>query len=90
MTNRPHGVLYVGVAADLVRRIAQHRDGSGSTFCRRYNLTRLVLAEPHDTILDAITREKALKAWKRDWKISLIEQANPAWSDLWEHVVASD
>ena len=82
MTNRPHGVLYVGVAADLVRRIAQHRDGSGSTFCRRYNLTRLVLAEPHDTILDAITREKALKAWKREWKIRLIEEANPEWLDL--------
>jgi putative endonuclease len=90
MTNKPRGVPYVGVAADLARRMAQHRDGSGSAFCKRYNLTRLVLAEPHDSILDAIAREKALKAWKREWKIALVEQANPDWSDLSAYVVAAD
>jgi putative endonuclease len=90
MTNKPRGVLYVGVAANLVQRVAQHREGGGSAFCRRYNLTRLALAEPHDDIRDAIAREKALKAWRREWKVALIEEANPEWSDLWEHVVASD
>jgi len=54
----------------------------GSNFCRSYNLTRLVLAEEHLTIQDAIAREKALKAWKREWKIRLIEEANPEWLDL--------
>jgi putative endonuclease len=77
MTNKPHGVLYVGVTADLAARIDQHRQGKGSAFCRKYNLTRLVHAEPHATIGEAIVREKALKAWQRAWKIALIESANP-------------
>ena len=84
MTNKPGGVLYVGVAADLAVRVAQHRAGEGSSFCRRYNLTRLVLAEPYPTIDEAIAREKALKEWQRAWKIRLIEESNPAWDDLWD------
>ena len=82
MTNKPRGVLYVGVTADLARRIAQHRDGAGSAFCRRYNLDQLVHVEEHATILEAIAREKALKAWQRAWKIELIEAINPTWRDL--------
>ncbi|GAY19737.1 predicted endonuclease [Sphingobium fuliginis] len=54
----------------------------GSDFCRKYNLHRLVLAEEHGRVDDAIAREKALKAWKRDWKLQLIEQSNPEWRDL--------
>ena len=82
MSNRKDGVLYIGVTADLSRRIIQHREGKGSAFCRRYGLTRLVYAEEHDSIEDAIAREKAMKAWKRAWKIELIEGVNPAWDDL--------
>lgn len=82
MTNRPRGVLYVGVTSDLANRIHQHETGVGSDFCKRYKLTRLVLAEQHETILEAIAREKALKAWQRAWKIRLIEESNPDWSDL--------
>jgi putative endonuclease len=84
MTNHVRGVLYIGVTADIAARIAQHRNGEGSAFCRRYRLTRLVFAEHHDTIDDAIKREKMLKTWKRVWKIALIEEANPAWRDLWD------
>lgn len=65
LTNKPCGVLYVGVTAELAARIMQHRAGTGSAFCRRYGLKRLVLADRHDRIEDAIMREKALKAWKR-------------------------
>ena len=86
MTNKPSGVLYVGVTADLAARVDQHKQGKGSIFCRRYNLTLLVHAELHATIEEAIVREKALKAWKRDWKIALIENANPEWRDLSEHL----
>jgi putative endonuclease len=86
MTNRPRGVLYIGVAAVLTARVWQHRNGEGSDFCRRYNLTRLVHAEQHDSIQDAIAREKAMKAWKRAWKIELIERANPQWLDLWDQL----
>ena len=53
-----------------------------------WTLTRLVLAEQHDSIEDAIAREKAMKAWKRDWKIELVERANPSWTDLWEFMNA--
>ena len=82
MSNRKDGVLYIGLTADLSRRIVQHREGKGSAFCRRYGLKRLVYAEEHDSIEDAIAREKAMKAWKRAWKIELIEGVNPAWDDL--------
>jgi putative endonuclease len=86
MTNRAYGVLYIGVTSDLAARVSQHREGKGSAFCRRYKLTRLVLAEPHATIQEAIAREKMLKAWQRAWKIELIEATNPGWSDLFETI----
>jgi len=88
MTNRARGVLYVGVTANLPARVWQHRNGEGSGFCRRYKLTRLVHVEQHDRIDEAIAREKAMKAWKRAWKIELIEQANPQWLDLWDSLNA--
>ncbi len=89
MTNHVRGVLYIGVTANLPQRVAQHRAGKGSDFCRKYQLTRLVLAEPHDTIDDAIRREKLLKTWKRAWKIELIEGQNPEWRDLWEYMIGA-
>ena len=60
-------MLYVGVTAHLAARVDQHRRDVGSAYCRRYGIKLLVLAEWHDDIGAAITREKALKAWKRDW-----------------------
>ena len=89
MTNHVRGVLYIGVTANLAQRVAQHRAGEGSQFCNKYNLTRLVYAEQHDTIVDAIEREKQLKAWKRAWKIDLIEQQNPHWRDLWDNLLGA-
>ena len=86
MTNKREGVLYIGVTADLAARGHQHRTGTGSAFCRRYGLTRLVHAERYDDIQSAIVREKAMKAWKRAWKIELIETANPEWGDLFERL----
>ena len=84
LTNRPRGVLYIGVTATLPSRVQQHRNGKGSAFCKRYKLTRLVYAKQHNSIQNAIAREKAMKAWKRAWKIELIEQSNPKWLDLWD------
>ncbi len=86
MTNRAYGVLYIGVTSSLPHRAMQHRDGTGSDFCRRYNLTKLVYAERHETIMEAIAREKAMKAWKRAWKVELIETINPSWRDLWDEL----
>lgn len=82
MTNKPRGGLYVGVTANIAARLSQHRSGTGSLFCKKYGLTRLVLAEPHEDIILAISREKALKAWQREWKIRLIEEHNPTWRDI--------
>jgi putative endonuclease len=86
MTNGPSGTLYIGVTAHLAARILQHREGKGSEFCRTHGLTRLVHVERHDTMLDAIAREKALKKWKRAWKLNLIGSANPDWRDLWNDI----
>jgi putative endonuclease len=83
MTNRPNGVLYTGVTAGIARRATQHREGQGSQFCRRYGLTMLVYIEHHVSIEEAIAREKAIKAWQRDWKIRLIEAQNQDWDDLY-------
>ena len=83
LTNRKHGAIYTGVTSDIAQRTWQHREGTGSAFCRKYEIDRLVYAEPHDTIVDAIAREKAIKKWRRAWKVALIEKENPDWRDLW-------
>ena len=86
MTNKPNGALYVGVCADIVVRVAQHREGKGSVHCKRYNLKRLVYVEPYPNIDEAIRREKAMKEWQRAWKVKRIEEANPDWADLWDMI----
>ena len=82
VTNKPHGVLYTGVTADLPARIEQHRTGRGSKFAKRYHCSRLVYAEWHERIEDAIAREKAIKEWPRLWKLRLIQEANPTWEEI--------
>ena len=84
MANRYRGGMYVGVTADLVRRIWQHREGGGSTHIKDFGKTRLVYAERHEEIGPAIAREKLVKKWRREWKFALIEAQNPDWLDLWE------
>lgn len=87
MTNGISGTLYIGVTANLAARVTQHREGRGSDFCKRYDLKRLVYAEQHERIEDAIYREKMLKAWKRDWKLDLIGKSNPDWDDLYLTII---
>lgn len=84
MADRYRGTMYIGVTTHIAGRSFQHRSGAGSDFCRRYNLTRLVYADFAETIEDAIAREKAVKKWRRAWKIALIETTNPNWLDLFE------
>ena len=81
MANRYRGTIYIGVSANLRRRVGQHREGIGAVFTKRYRCTLLVHAEHYDRIEDAIAREKAMKKWNRDWKIRLIEEHNPDWED---------
>jgi putative endonuclease len=82
LTNRKHGALYTGVTAEIAARMMQHKAGEGSKFCREYGIDKLVYIEPAERIEDAIAREKAIKKWRRAWKIELIEKANPHWRDL--------
>jgi putative endonuclease len=84
LANRRNGTLYTGVTNDLPRRVAQHRNRAGSVFTAHYKVARLVWAEPHADIRDAIAREKAIKKWRRAWKLELIERGNPDWNDLYE------
>jgi putative endonuclease len=83
MTNRPNGTLYIGVTGNLARRVWEHREGVIEGFTSRYGLTRLVYAERHEDIRDAIQREKTMKGWRRAWKARLIGGANPGWDDLY-------
>ena len=87
MTNKPNGILYVGVTSDIARRAHEHREGLSDGFTKRYGLKRLVYAEPHDTITAAIQREKTMKHWSRAWKVRLILATNPDWDDLYDTLV---
>ncbi|GLR89071.1 GIY-YIG nuclease family protein [Bradyrhizobium iriomotense] len=82
LASRKHGTLYIGVTNNLRARLELHRAGKGSEFVKKYGVTRLVYAEEFASPQEAITREKQMKEWKRDWKIRLIEQENPDWNDL--------
>ena len=84
LASAKHGTLYIGVTSDLAARVQQHREGSIKGFTSRYDVSRLVYYEQFDDMLSAIAREKQLKKWKRDWKVNLIEDSNPAWVDLAE------
>ena len=87
LTNKKQGTLYIGVTSNLAQRIAQHRDGMADGFSKKYNLKMLVYLEQHETMEQAISREKALKEWQRAWKIRLIEEQNPHWCDLYAQIV---
>ena len=87
LANRYRGTIYTGVTADLAQRVWLHREGRGSRFCARYGVHMLVHAEQYPTIDEAIAREKAIKKWRRAWKIELIEKANPQWGDLYDHLI---
>ena len=77
-----NGTLYTGVTGDLVQRMDQHRNGEGSKFTAKYGVDHLVYAEAFADVNEAIAREKAIKKWRRAWKLELIERGNPQWLDL--------
>ncbi|SDY17525.1 putative endonuclease [Lysobacter sp. yr284] len=81
LASAKNGTLYIGVTSNLVQRIWQHREHIVEGFSDRYDVTRLVWYEQHETMESAIVREKRLKKWKREWKIELIEKTNPDWRD---------
>ena len=86
MTNKQNGTLYIGVTNNLVRRVYEHKNKSLSGFTAKYTLDKLVYYEVFDDELTAITREKQLKKYNRNWKKDLIETVNPQWDDLYNHI----
>ena len=86
LASRRNGTLYIGVTSDPAARIWKHRT-EPEGFVKRYGVRLLVHAEEYPTIDEAIAREKAIKKWNRAWKLALIERDNPAWEDLYEHIV---
>ena len=83
ITNRHNTTLYIGVTSNLLNRIYQHKNKLVKGFSAQYNLDKLVYFEQFEQMENAITREKRLKVWKRDWKNRLIGGLNPCWNDLY-------
>ena len=88
LASQKHGTLYLGVTNDLTRRVYEHRTKTVKGFTTRYNVNKLVWFEIYDDITTAISREKELKKWRRDWKIRLIEEQNPDWADLYPSIAS--
>jgi putative endonuclease len=88
LTDQKNGTLYLGVTSDLIKRIWQHKEKLVDGFTKKYDLDRLVWFEQHSTMESAIAREKAMKEWKRDWKLATIEKLNPQWRDLYLELLA--
>jgi len=82
MSNKMRTVLYIGVTNDIERRIFEHKTNNGLKFCKEYNITDLMYYEEYPLIIDAISREKQLKNWHRDWKWNLVKSKNKYLYDI--------
>ena len=83
LASQRQGTLYIGVTSDLIKRVWQHREGVADGFTKQYGVKLLVWYEQHETMELAISKEKAMKKWLRQWKLNAIEKFNPDWLDLW-------
>ena len=86
LASKRNGTLYVGVTSNLVKRVWEHKNDLVEGFTKRYGVHTLVWYEGHETMASAIARERAIKEWRRAWKLELIEERNPAWRDLSEEL----
>jgi putative endonuclease len=87
IANKRHGTLYTGVTSNLPRRALEHREGLVKGFSKKCGCKVLVWYEVHETVIEAITREKQIKAGSRAKKLALIESLNPEWADLYESLI---
>ena len=86
LTNRPRGVLYVGVTGDIAGRFSVHKAKLAPGFTKTYGVVLLVYYEEYESIIEARARERAVKRWRREWKFALVEKANPDWRDLADEI----
>jgi putative endonuclease len=82
LASRKNGTLYVGVTSNLASRIYEHKNDLIEGFTKKYHVHNLVYYEEYNDVYDALSREKRIKVWKRNWKVELIEESNPDWKDL--------
>lgn len=82
LASQRNGTLYTGVTGNLAGRVHQHKSGTFGGFTKKYGVDRLVYVEPYSDVHEALAREKAIKKWRRAWKLQLIERDNPDWRDL--------
>ena len=87
MSSKRHGTLYTGETVNLSKRAFEHREGLMKGFSKKYGCKILVWYEVHETMIEAITREKQIKAGSRAKKLALIEALNPEWTDLYESLI---
>ena len=87
LASKPNGTLYIGMTSDLVRRVYQHKKNLADGFTKKYSVHQLVYNEITNDVESALTREKQLMNWKRQWKIELIQKNNPQWNDLYEDII---
>ena len=87
LASRRNGTLYTGVTNNLVRRVFEHRNDFVKGFTEKYGVHLLVYYESCESVESAIRREKQLKAWRRKWKLRLIEETNLEWRDLYSEIV---
>ena len=87
LASQRNGTLYIGVTSDLIKRIWEHKHDMAEGFTKKYAVHSLVYFELHADMSAAIAREKQLKKWKRAWKLRMIEEKNPDWSDLYHSIL---
>ncbi len=87
LASSKNGTLYVGVTSDIIKRIREHKSDVVEGFTKKYGVHTLVWYEIHENMEAAISREKTIKGWKRQWKLELIEKENPAWTDLYKSLI---
>jgi len=90
MSSKRNGTLYIGVTSNLIKRVWEHKNNVVDGFTKRYGVHQLVWYECHESMIAAITREKSLKKWNRQWKVELIEKMNPHWQDLYDQLLTPE
>jgi putative endonuclease len=88
LASKQNGTLCISVTGDIIKRVHKHKNGFVPGFTQKYHVHMLVFYEIHNDINQAITREKQIKRWKRQWKLNLIEKGNPEWNDLYYNLIA--
>ncbi len=86
LCNKRNGTLYTGVTSELIKRTYEHKNKLVDGFTKKHDIHRLVWYEIHKTVESAITREKRIKKWERKWRLEIIENDNPEWHDLYDHI----